>query len=313
MKVSTVRRARSVRRITPGDIVDFFNSRQSTSKPKLDSKFDPRLVTLTNTPTGLGDSVMMTDIEMASNCVATSWLSGTHFRELQNHNPYHRMVQHPVMVSLSQAQAKWDLGPGHNFQRARRMFGLPVDPTPKGHISIPGSTKQKKVTVHLEAGPHSEFQRRYHPTPRVVYPGNISVLRKFIERHDDIEFVEIGSSILGGSVREFKGSVSDMIREMSSAMCHIGIISGPYHVAAAIGIRTICIINFPSPWELMLPVVKNVDVVEAEWLYPQTHVLHQDHDSAHWPLFDERSLEAAWNRDTFPYEDPINYLSLVSK
>ena len=314
-------RVKSSKRLSPGDVVDFFNSIKPTKKPKLKSIFEPEDWTLTNTPTGLGDTVMMTDIERAAfegGRVATSWLPTPLFREIQNHNPYHVRKQSHCLLSLSAVQERFDLGPGHNFQRARRLFGLPVSCIPRGSIvqskPVPVPVA-KKVTIHIEPGPHAEFQKRYHKRPRVVYEQNIEVLKKFIRSQTGVDFVEIGTSTLSDCARRFSGSVSELIAEMSTASMHIGIISGPYHLATALGIPTVCIINFPSPWELMLPVVRNVDVVEAEWLYPQSQILHQDHDSAHWPIFNLLNLEKAYNFELFPYygdkQNPREFAELI--
>lgn len=317
----TNRRVRSTKRLSPGDVVDFYNSIKTTQKPRLPSIFEPEEWTLTNTPTGLGDTIMMTDIELAAHGQgrkATSWLPTKLFREIQDHNPIHEKRQSHLMVSLSAAQSKFDLGPGHNFQRARRMFGLQAGMIPKGYVVQSKPCHRpivRKVTIHIEPGPHAEYQKQYHKTPRQIYPQNIEVLRRFIKIHNNIEFVEIGTSEFSDCARRFSGSTTELIAEMSTSTMHIGIISGPYHLATALGVPTVCIINFPSPWELMLPVVRNVDVVEAEWLYPQSQILHQDRDSAHWPLFSAESLEKAFRFELFPYYgdlDNVNkFLELV--
>jgi hypothetical protein len=101
------------------------------------------------------------------------------------------------------------------------------------------------------------------------------------------------------------GGLMETILWMSRAELHIGPLSGPMHLANTIGLRTICIINFPEPWTMMLPVIKNIDTIESEWILPQSHILHQDHHSAHWPKFSLASLEAAYNRETYPYETPF--------
>lgn len=316
MTVDVPRRAIKRRRLTPDDVISFYESRPGTKKKPLPKRLEPEEWTLTNTPTGLGDSVMLTDVERAAALAgrkATSWLGTPPFRELQNHNPYHRMAQVPHWVSLSAYQGAFDLGPGHNFQRVRRLFGLPVDPTPSGCLVVPGAKRSSKVSIHLSAGAHSASQTVYHPKPRQVYPENLDVLRKFIRSHPELSFFEVGGHVLGDCIPSFRGSLTESIREMANCCLHIGIISGPYHVATALGIPTICIINFPAPWELMLPTVQNIDVVEAEWLYPQSHILHQDHDSLHWPKFSEYTLQAAYNRETYPYEDPSKFLNLVSQ
>lgn len=315
-KIEVPRRVVKERRLTVDDVLGFFDALPATKKPKLPHRLEPEAWTLTNTPTGIGDSVMLTDIERAAymaNRHATSWLCTTHFRELQNFNPHHRMVQVPNWASLSAYQGAFDLGPGHNFQRARRLFGLPVDPRPSGCLIVPGAEKRNRVSLHFEAGAHAHNQKCYHPRPRVIYPENLAIIRRFIRSHPELDFFEVGGEVLGDTVPSLKCGLTDTIKAMAECVLHIGIISGPYHVANALGVPTICIINFPSPWELMLPCVKNIDIVESEWLYPQSHILHQDHDSIHWPKFSLYNLEAAHNRETYPYDNPEKFMELVTK
>lgn len=314
--IGVPRRVVKERRLTVDDVHRFFASLPDTKKPKFPRTLDPEEWTLTNTPTGIGDSVMLTDIERAAssaNRKATSWLCTTSFRALQNFNPYHRTIQSPHWISLSAYQGAFDLGPGHNFQRARRIFGLPIDSRPSGCLVVPGAVRKNRVSLHFEAGSHAENQKCYHPQPRVVYPQNLEIVRRFIRAHPELDFFEIGGSVLKDTVPSLNCSLDETIRAMSECCLHIGIISGPYHMANALGVPTICIINFPSPWQLMLPCVKNIDIVEAEWLYPQSHILHQDHDSSHWPMLSLYNLERAYNRETYPYDDPTPFLEMVTK
>ncbi len=305
-------------RISVDDIVRFYADHPGSSKPKFGSLFDPEKYTLTNTPTGMGDSVMMTDLPRAAALARRSgscYLSSTHFRDIIQYNPYYVDKHHPVWLSLSSMQIGYDLGPGHNFQKTRRMFGLPVDPRPSGCIIVPGVEKRNRVSLHFEPGVHANAQRViYHPRAREVYPENLNIIRQFIAAHPELEFFEVGGTVLADTVPNIAHlPLPSVVREMASCSLHLGIISGPYHIANALGVRTIVIINFPHPSSFMLPCMKNVDVVESEWLYPQSHVLHQDEDSAHWPKFSLKTLEMAYHGETYPYEDPTPFLQLVNK
>jgi hypothetical protein len=314
MILRAAKRKLSKGRVTQDDIIKFYRGRPGTTKVPFGRKLEPYQWTLTNAAGGIGDSVMMTDICLA-HIAATAWIPSPHFTEITKLNPYHKNAQRPFMVSLSTMQQNFDLGPGHNFQRVRRLFNLPVDPAPKGCIIPPkGARKRKLISLHLVPGPHVlDQQRAVHPRAREVYPENLKILRKWISKHSEFDFIEVGGDVLADQVRNTKGwPLADVVQRMASCVLHIGIISGPYHIAHALGVRTICIINFPAPWMLMLPVIKNVDVVEAEWLYPQSHILHQDHDSRHWPKFSEKNLEAAFQMETYPYEDPKRFLEMIS-
>jgi hypothetical protein len=305
-------------RVGVDDVVRFYADHPGSSKPKLGRTFDPETHTLTNTPTGMGDSIMMTDLPRAaalSRRQGSSYLSSPHFRDLIQFNPYYRDRHCPVWVSLSQVQMEYDLGPGHNFQKVRRLFNLPVDPRPSGCVIVPGGTvKRNRVSLHFEPGVHAISQRAHiHPRAREVYPENLDIVRAFIKRHPELEFFEVGGCVLQNDVPNLSHlPLPSVIHEMASCSLHIGIISGPYHLANALGVRTIVVINFPEPSMFMLPCMKNVDAVESEWLYPQSHVLHQDTDSPHWPRFTLKTLEMAYQGETYPYEDPTPFLNLVN-
>lgn len=298
-------------RVTEADIVGFYRNRK-----KLPRKPAPTLSigthTLTNTPTGLGDCVVLTQHMRHG---GLSWSSSSHWKTLAANSPGHIDKQHPLWVSMSAATEAWDLGPGHHIQRMERLFGVPVSTLPSGSLHAPGIIKSpNRVIVHLEAGIHVEHQRKvHHPRAREVYPENVEIIRQFVRRHPEMEFWEIGSKrSIGDPAMDFTGKPLDQtIRLMASAQWHLGIISGPYHVAVALGLQPITIINFPAPWELMLPSLVSAGTVEESWLYPQSYILHQDHDSRHWPKFSAFSLEQAFNHEVYPYGDPVRFAQLI--
>jgi len=313
--ILTKRRAVKERRLTVDDVIRFYADR-SSRKPPNEFIFEPEERTLTNTPTGIGDAVMLTDIERSANhsgSQATSWLCCEAFDCLRRLNPYHRDIQQVQWVSISAMQARYDLGPGHTFQRIQRMFGLPVQIVPSGCIVVPERPVSGRVSLHLVPGAHAQYQTQFHPRPRQVYHENLKVIRQFINTHQELSFFEVGGNVLGDIVPNMHGaSLKSTIHEMAKCVLHIGIVSGPYHIAQALGVRTIVILNFPNPWELMLPVLRNVDIVEAEWLYPSSHILHQDEDSLHWPKFSLRNLERAYHQETFPYDNPMKFMNLIA-
>lgn len=293
-------------------IVKFYRDAKGTSKPKWEV-LDPadRQYTLVITPTGLGDCMMLTDIPSAAAAEGVqikAYSPSPHHIILRKYTPSYSDCVSPFQIDLSAANAAFDIGPGHNFQRARRMFGLKCSDMPSGKLVTSKSPKSNRCSIHLSAGRHSDWQRKHiHPRARCVYGENLDAIRRFILSHPEMEFVEVGGSVLSGLIPSIGRTLEETIAWMSTASIHIGIPSGPMHVAHALGLRTICIVNFPNPWDLMMPVVKNIDVVEAEWLYPQSCILHQDHDSAHWPKFSLETLEMALNGEVYPYWEPQKF------
>ena len=280
---------------------------------------EPAHYTLTMTPQGMGDCVCLMDLERAASLAGKTahvWSAAYPFSVVRHFNPYHRDGQTPMWISLTAAEASYDIGPGHNIQKARRIFGLPVDTVPSGCLNAGVHKDPRRVSLHFEAGVHAQTQRRtVHPRAREIYPKTFEALSCFIKAHPELRFIEVGSS---PSLRELVPnicgvSLEETVRTMATCSLHIGITSGPYHLATALGLRTILIINFPDPWELMMPMIKNIDTIEGEWCYPQSHILHQDHDSAHWPLATADNFERAYHKEIYPYDNPQEFLDLVNR
>jgi hypothetical protein len=91
------------------------------------------------------------------------------------------------------------------------------------------------------------------------------------------------------------------IRLISGCEYFVGIVSGPMHIATALGIRCIIVLNFPHAHEIFLPVLKDIDLVESEWLYPQNVHLHQDGEGPLVPRLSYENLERAFNGEIHPY------------
>jgi len=266
--------------------------------------------TLTNTPTGIGDTVILLESVQAASSEGQTvhawspspfWLPLLKF--IQAPMPLSRP---PLYVSLTEAVAAWDLGPGHMTQRARRLLGGEAPVLPRGWIAAPGVRRIRgRVSMHFEAGGHSAWQRaNIHPRARQIYPDTWLALRKFIATRPDLTFVEVGQQRILGGDRVEDGTnrpLEETVRLMAECEYHLGVVSGPMHLAAALGSKVIAILNFPRPCQLMLPNLRSIGVVEEEWLYPHQVCLHQEEDSAHWPRLSARTLSEAIDGLVYPY------------
>lgn len=268
--------------------------------------------TLQMEPHGLGDAIMLSSLPtIAKRCGRNIrvWSTSKHYDVLKH------FIDGPILkdqgahvIDMLAADRLFNVGSGHLLQRAARLFGLRPDPLPVGYLKLaPVKSKHIRCSVHLGAGECQAWQKKlYHPRAREIYPENIAIIRQFIASHSEIEFAEVGTDVLRDIIPSVgRSGLKETIQWMGTAHVHIGPISGPYHLAHLMGARTIAIINFPEPWRLMLPSLKNCGVVEEQWLYPQSSILHQDHDSAHWPKFSLFNLEAAFNGEVYPYGNPI--------
>ena len=311
-RLSCLPRLPQSNRITYKDVVEFWrNKRQIPRRPHI--ALDHRTTTLTNTPNGLGDTIVLTSVIPASKGAATVWMNNQHWPTLRRHMPLCHDFQHVNWVSLCAAGEQMELGGGHKTQRACRLFALPEPRVPKGYMVRPDVKRSmSKVTIHLDPGPHADSQRRVeHPRARLIGPPELSAIRQFIDDHPDVEFFEIGAKpfLQHDRVQNCTGmSLDKTIMLMSQCGWHMGILSGPTHLAAALDMRIITITTMPKPSELMLPSLIDNGVVECEWLYPQSCVLHQEVDSPHMPLCTPSNLNRAWDGDVWPYWDYENQI-----
>lgn len=293
-------------RVTVDTVREFYRRFPAKRRPKM-----PKLgrFTLTNIPTGIGDCAVLLDAVSASaeriGPYVHAWSPSPHWPHITRFAAVPPGVHPPVYVAACEAVAAWDLGAGHMTQRIRRLVGLPVPACPRSWLTVPVRRVPKRVSLHFEAGAHAEWQRTHiHPRARQVYPQTWKALREFIRARTDLSFVEVGprrympiDEVEDGTVR----SLDETIRLMAECEYHIGIVSGPMHLAAALGSKVIAILNFPRPCQLMLPNLVSIGMVEEEWLYPHQVCLHQEEDSAHWPRLTAATLSEAVDGGVYPY------------
>jgi len=307
----TARKAPAIRsrrpRIDSDAIREFyrrFPAKPRSPAPKIEQPF-----TLTNFPNGIGDTLVLLDSlheAHRTGKVVYAWSASPHWGELREFAAPEPAGHPACYVALAEAVAGWDLGAGHMTQRARRLLGLPVPACPSGWLSAPGVRRiANRVSLHFEAGAHADWQRAHlHPRARHVYPNTWKALREFIRSRPDLSFVEVGQrrylqidEVEDGTGRPLR----ETVRLMAECEFHLGLISGPMHLANALGSKVVAVLNFPRPCQLMLPNIKSIGMVEEEWLYPHQVCLHQEEDSAHWPLVSAKSLSEAIDGEVYPY------------
>jgi len=88
--------------------------------------------------------------------------------------------------------------------------------------------------------------------------------------------------------------------------------SGPLHIAVALRLKVVTITNFPDPTDIYLPTLKDVDLIESEWFYPQSAILHQEGEGELVAEFSLQNLERAINGDIYPYWSE-RYLCLIEE
>lgn len=190
-------------------------------------------------------------------------------------------------------------------------------PKPTLDVSLYESqiTKSKyKIGFHFSLAESHNGMRHAHPNPRLVYPENLNIFQEFINENNQYEFIEFGgySMNLNNTTNYTNLSLEDSVLKIAECDFFIAVNSGFYHIAVALGIKTIMIVNLPKPENLILPqFVDHSSFHDLTWLYPQCVHLHQDGENNLVPKFSKESLKAAINGDVFPYWDNLYLKNLI--
>ena len=94
--------------------------------------------------------------------------------------------------------------------------------------------------------------------------------------------------------------LNQIIEIIASCEYFLGIDSGPMHVAAALDIKSIIVINDPTN-NIYLPKIKECEIPNAEWLYPQNVHLNRINSNELVPYFDIQNLSKAFKGEIYPY------------
>lgn len=272
--------------------------------------------TLTNSPTGLGDTVLLTSIPWVAHAQGKERFihhDSPHFKTLMQFNPYYRPLRPEVpQISAVELQFNFDMGAGHFIQRLQRAMGLCPERKPKGYLNIEHRPVKNRFVFHFEPGRHVQWQTQYvHPKARQIYPETQAALQQFVFEHRDFEFFEVGkpTATLEG-VELLQLPLDKTIEFLATCDYFVGIISGPMHVATALGVRCVVISNFPSAEKIVLPTLVDIDQVESEWFYPQNVLLHQEGEGPQVKRFSGLNLERAIGGEIYPYWSD-SYLDLI--
>ena len=260
---------------------------------------------VTSCSKGLGDTVMLMDLPRAafqSHRRIQVYSNAECFGDLAALNPFFRFdpsKQYRTSGFVIDAPAfvrQYDCGAGHMLQRLRRVFGFPVDPIPRAFIKSELGPQTGRVAVHIDPGKSSIWQQAYLKRTRHLLPECVDALDKLESLRKDLEFRHI--------TRDVCPNVDTLVTELAGCEYFIGINSGPMHIATALGLKVICILSYPDPEHVMLPVLKDFCTHDAEFLAPQNVHLHQYPSSNPLcPSFTLRTLNEALDGKVYPYWD----------
>lgn len=268
----------------------------------------------TITADGIGDCLMLTDLPVAADKIQRKvhvWAAAGSFVEVMKFHPCctfidkHQGVVNPFLVDVLRLIECYDLGNGHQLQRLRRAWRLPVEELPMPALKRTIESIPNRVLLHFEPSTRNVSWQRahWHPRMRELYPESKHELEMFIKTHKNLEFIQLGcvNAEIRGATWMPTGSTKELIELIQTGAWFIGIMSGPLHIATAYGVRCIVMVNYPKARQIVLPCLKWTGTPEEEWMYPQNIHLHQEGESPLVPKFSRESLAAAFGGDVYPF------------
>jgi hypothetical protein len=206
----------------------------------------------------------------------------------------------------------YDLKGGHLLQKIQRALGFEVDVRPSGTIQVEQKVTKNLIALHLTAGASLIEQRRYHRRPKLLYSEHRAILQQFILDHPEYRFVELGHRSVGlQGVENCCGvELEQTISILKDCEYFIGTDSGVMNLAAALGIKSIIVINLPPIEQVYLPLLVDMPAVSIDWLYPQNVHLHQDGEHELVKRFSYENLQRALNGELYPFWSD-EYLDLI--
>jgi len=210
-------------------------------------------------------------------------------------------------------QSNFNCGGGHFIQRIRNSIGLKKQIKPQPILFNQTTEIKNKVVLTFDKGPVD--QTGIHQKARILYLENKNLIQKFINQNSNkFYFVEVGRYFSGLENVENKTNIGiqKTTAEIASCEYFFGIHNGLMHIAAAFNKKSIIIINFPSANHLYLPALKELDIPDQDWLYPQNVHLHQDEDGELVKKFTLENIEKAFNGEIYPFWSD-SFLELLSQ
>ncbi len=258
---------------------------------------------------GLGDTLMLTDMPKASRGEVPVFSASRHFRALMRYNQWWTEPPFPEQLMLVNAPTlvrHFESGPGHYMQRLRRAFGLPVEPVPRASVSWKGQRKNNRVLMHFEPGPHALWQRKnVKAGARFLSQQSRAIIEKWVAQHGEMEFWCVGGPPPGGPLKGVHTmrtpTLAELIDKTGQCGWFMGIVSGVMHLATAMQLKCVVLVDFPEAARIMLPTLKQTGQLEEEWLYPQNCHLHQEGEGPLVKRLSVDTLRQAFAGELYPY------------
>jgi hypothetical protein len=262
-------------------------------------------IVVANKNVGLGDALSVFSVLDEPRPHISVFANSQHFRDLCRFNPFARIADSKwdglrlVHCSEIQKPTADNLGL-HFFQKIRKAAGLDFSATPRAYLFPEPQPKFNQTTVcfGFDVGRSAQAQRRMvHPRAREFYPEHWPAFQRAVDDlADEVRFIEIGQrSFEFRNVERRTGiPLAETIEVMSRCHAYFGMVSGLMHLAAALRLPSVIIVNFPQPEFIRFPYEQYA--YDVDWLYPQNIHLHEDRGGGEVELLSYASIVESLRR-----------------
>lgn len=258
-------------------ILKKFYNQQTTIKNKYQEL--PEHVSIYNPSIGLGDSIVLTCVTPYKK-INNKILEGVNLDYFDSSN-----LTSEFDLCIENLY-EYDLDGGHCTQRIQKFLGLEPSLKPKGNLKYDETKKEKnKIFVHLKNG--TDWKRKI---PNSLNDKEVEMIKEFFSKNEKYQPYYYDNDL----------NINDLISVMETCEYFLGIDSGPMHLAAALDLKSVVIINDPNCF-IYLPRIKECELPNSEWLYPQNVHLNRSGVTELVPKLNEKNILFALNGEIYPY------------
>jgi hypothetical protein len=242
-------------------------------------------ILVANRNKGLGDALSVYSVLDEERSDILVFANSGSFHELLRFNPHARAPgkdwSNLNLVDCTKVQQPDPANLGlHLFQKIRKAAGLDYSQPPRPFLFPAAVPKDARPTVccSFDVGGAAAAERDFaHPRAREFYPEHRASFQKVVdELAGKLRFVDVGAACAGfANVEDRSGlPIAQVIGTMQRCHAYFGVHSGLMHVAAALRLPSVIVLNFPAPELIRFPYEEHA--YHIDWLYPYNTHLHED-------------------------------------
>lgn len=255
-----------------------FYSKNAIVKPITD-KFQS-IKNIANNVSGLGDAIILSNLTEFKKIKSLF----PEFKQLMGFNQYYEEAEATDFFDINSSDwSSFDWGGGHCIQRLEAAFLGKRSDIPKPYINKTYNPISHKVALHFKTTSAANSVNN-------IDENIVAEIKKYLKL---IDFKVVDCSEID--------NVTDLVNELSTCEFFIGIDSGPMHVAAALGLKSVILLNREDSDKIYLPKMAEADIPNSEWLYPQNVHLSLKNRNPLIEKFSIQNLARALNGWLYPY------------